>query len=64
MIPKIIKNVAETDVPMIPPTLEKASNLAETAAAVAATVIDVITTILLSQETLVPQKGATGKNNS
>jgi hypothetical protein len=46
MIPSTIRKVAETLLPMIPPTLENAPNRVETAAAVEATTIDVITTIL------------------
>jgi hypothetical protein len=46
MIPSTIRKVAETLLPMIPPTLENAPNRVETAAAVEATTIDVITTML------------------
>lgn len=46
MIPRMIRNAAETDVPMIPPILLKVSNLELTADAVPATRIVVIITIL------------------
>jgi len=46
MIPSTIKKVAETLLPMMPPTLENAPNRDETAAAVEATTMDVITTML------------------
>ena len=46
MIPSTIRKVAETLLPMMPPTLENAPNRDETAAAVEATTMDVITTIL------------------
>lgn len=45
-IPRIIRNEAETDVPMIPPTLLKESNLSLIAEAVAATTIHVTITML------------------
>jgi hypothetical protein len=48
MIPNTMRNTAETEDPMIPPTLLKLSNLSLTAAAVAATAIDVTITILES----------------
>lgn len=48
MIPSTIKNVAETLLPMMPPTREKAPNREETAAAVEATTIEVITTMLFT----------------
>ena len=44
--PSRIKNAALTELPMIPPIVLKLSNLDDTAAAVAATTIDVIMTIL------------------
>jgi len=47
MIPSKIKKAALTELPMIPPILLKLSNLDETAAAVAATIIEVMMTILL-----------------
>jgi hypothetical protein len=46
IIPRIIRNVALTELPMMPPTLPKALNLSETAAAVEATTMEVMTTIL------------------
>jgi hypothetical protein len=46
MIPRRIRNDADTDVPMIFPTYENESNLCEMAAALAATTMDVMTTIL------------------
>ena len=46
MIPRTIRKVADTLLPMMPPTLENAPNLDETAAAVEATTMDVITTML------------------
>ena len=46
MIPSTIRNAAETEDPMMPPTRENASNLVDTAAAVPATTSDVIMTIL------------------
>ena len=46
MIPRIIRNDADTDVPIIFPTLENESNLREMASALAATTSEVITTIL------------------
>ena len=44
--PSIIKNPAETDVPMMPPILLNVPNLELIADAVAATTIDVTTTML------------------
>lgn len=44
--PSRIRNAALTEVPMIPPTVLKLSKRSETAAAVAATTIDVMITIL------------------
>lgn len=41
-----MRNVAETEVPMMPPTFEKLSNRLDTADAVAATTMDVMITIL------------------
>ena len=46
IIPSTIRKVADTLLPMMPPTLENAPNLDETAAAVEATTMDVITTML------------------
>lgn len=46
MRPSTIRNVAETEVPMIPPTREKDPKRSETAAAVEATTIDVMMTML------------------
>lgn len=46
MIPSTIKKVAETVLPMIPPTREKAPNLDDTAAAVDATTMEVMITML------------------
>ena len=46
MIPSTMRKVAETLLPMMPPTLENAPNRDETAAAVEATTMDVITTML------------------
>lgn len=44
--PKMIKKQADTEVPMIPPTRLKAPNLELMAEAVAATTMDVTTTML------------------
>jgi hypothetical protein len=46
MTPKKIKNAAETDVPIMPPTREKESKRSEIEAVVAATTIEVMITIL------------------
>lgn len=46
MIPRIIRNAEETDVPTMPPILLKVSNLELIAVAVPATRIVVIITIL------------------
>lgn len=46
MTPRTIKKVAETDEPIIPPTREKEPKREETAAAVDATTIEVMTTML------------------
>lgn len=46
MKPRMIRNAAETEVPMMPPTLLNASNLELMADAVAATTIEVTMTIL------------------
>ena len=43
---RMIRNAAETEVPMMPPTLLKEPKRSETAAAVAATTMDVMITIL------------------
>lgn len=48
MRPSRIRKAALTEVPIIPPTVLKLSKREDTAAAVAATTIDVIITILLS----------------
>ena len=50
MIPSKIKKAALTELPMIPPIVLKLSNFDETAAAVAATTIDVMMTILLESD--------------
>jgi hypothetical protein len=47
MIPSNIKKAALTELPMIPPIVLKLSNFDETAAAVAATTMEVMMTILL-----------------
>ena len=44
--PRIMRNAAETELPIIPPILLKAPNLELMAEAVAATIIEVIMTIL------------------
>lgn len=46
MIESRMRKEAETEVPMIPPTREKVLNLVETAAAVPATAIEIMMTIL------------------
>ena len=43
----MIRNAADTEVPIMPPTLPKASNLSLMADDVAATTIEVIITILI-----------------
>lgn len=43
----MMRNAAETEVPIMPPTFPKASNLSLIADDVAATTIDVIMTILI-----------------
>lgn len=48
MIPSKIRNAALTDVPMIPPTVLKLPKRFDTAAAVAATTMEVMMTILIS----------------
>ena len=48
MRPSRIRKAALTEVPIMPPTVLKLSKREDTAAAVAATTIDVIITILLS----------------
>jgi hypothetical protein len=50
MTPKKIKNAAETDVPIMPPTREKESKRSEIEAVVAATTIEVMITILRKPE--------------
>ncbi len=52
MIPRRMRHPAETEAPMMPPILLKAPNLELMAEAVAATIIDVITTILQMKSTL------------
>ena len=47
IIPSIMRKPAETDVPMMPPILLNAPNLALMAEAVAATTTEVIMTILM-----------------
>ena len=49
MIPSTMRKPAETDVPMIPPILLNAPNLALIAEAVAATTTEVMMTILMEQ---------------
>ena len=44
--PNKMRKAADTEVPMIPPTREKAPNFFETAEAVAATTMEVMITIL------------------
>lgn len=44
---KMMRNEADTEVPIIPPTFEKEPKRSETAAAVAATTMDVMITILV-----------------
>lgn len=51
MIPSNIKNAALTELPMIPPIVLKLSNFDETAAAVAATTMEVTITILFGLDT-------------
>lgn len=46
MIPRMIRNAELTELPIIPPTLLYLSNFSDTAAAVAATIMDVIITML------------------
>jgi hypothetical protein len=48
MIPSRIRNAALTEVPMMPPTVLKLPKRFETAAAVAATTMEVMMTILVS----------------
>jgi hypothetical protein len=50
MIPSNIKKAALTELPIIPPILLKLSNFDETAAAVAATTMEVMMTILLDSD--------------
>ncbi len=52
MVPRRMRNPAETEAPMMPPILLKAQNLELMAEAVAATIIDMITTILQIESTL------------
>ena len=49
-IPRMIRNPADTEVPMIPPVLLKVPNLSLIAEAVAATTIEVMITILSPAE--------------
>jgi len=49
-IPSMIKNPAETDVPIIPPILLNAPNLELIAEAVAATTMEVIMTMLFEEK--------------
>lgn len=51
-MPRINRNAAETDVPMIPPILLKESNLSLIAEAVAATIIEVMMTMLKATQHL------------
>jgi len=46
MAPRSSRKAAETEVPMMPPTREKAEKREETAEAVAATTMEVMMTIL------------------
>lgn len=46
MMPSRIRKAADTDVPIMPPTREKLSNLSDTAEAVPATTMEVTMTIL------------------
>ena len=46
MIPSRIRNAELTELPMMPPTVPNVSKLEDTAAAVAATTIEVMMTIL------------------
>ena len=46
MMPRRIRKAELTELPMMPPTVPKASNLSDTVAAVAATTIDVMMTTL------------------
>lgn len=48
MIPSRMRKAALTELPMIPPMVLKLSNREDTAAAVAATTIEVIMTMLIS----------------
>jgi len=50
MIPSRIRNAALTELPIIPPMVLKLSNREEMAAAVAATTIDVMMTMLVIDE--------------
>lgn len=45
-MPSRIRKAADTEVPMMPPTREKLSNLSETAEAVPATTMEVMMTML------------------
>ena len=57
-IPRIIRKEAETDVPTIPPTLLKESNLSLMAEAVAATTRHVMITMLKAAQYLHLQRGS------
>ena len=50
MIPSSMRKPAETDVPMMPPTLLNAPNLELMVEAVAATTTEVIRTILMEED--------------
>ena len=50
IIPSRMRKAAETDVPMMPPTLLNAPNLELIAEAVAATITEVIMTILMEED--------------
>ena len=52
MVPSSMRKPAETDVPMMPPILLNAPNLELIAEAVAATTTEVITTILMKEDTV------------
>lgn len=60
MIPSTIRKVADTLLPMMPPTLENAPNFDETAAAVEATTMEVMTTMLDTDQFLEREKVRVG----
>lgn len=64
MIPSRIKNAALTELPMIPPMVLKLSNREEMAAAVAATTIEVMITILAADQFTYKNTGAYGLTSS